>query len=176
MDASFSSSSEQSPTRNINRIENTKSSKKRKANRSDTTEQPAKAAKNTEIIKATSATGFLFDGDFKEDQKFACVSCLRGHRTHTCTHAREGRPVIGPLERGRPSNEEERRMSAKKCLCLRWNPCICERRSYLLKEVIVDNEMKWRIDKKVISNNRGEILRGVLTVPGQGDVEYPWVQ
>lgn len=162
MDTLYSSSSEQSLTQNLQKTENTQNGKKRKPNRSDNTEEPAKAAKNIEIMKATAATGFLFDFTFKKDQKFACVFCLRGHRTDKCTHGKEGRPVIGPLVRGRPSNEEDKRMSAKKCNCARSDPCTCERRSYLLREVVVNNEKKWRIHQKVISNNRGQILRVVL--------------
>lgn len=163
MDTLYSSSSEQSSTANTQTSQSTQGSKKRKANRSDTTEEPAKTVKSTEVKKGTSASGFGFDGEPFVDQKFACVTCLRGHRTHECTHAYQGRPVIGPLARGRPKNEEDRRMSTKKCECPRSGRCLCKRRSFVLKEVIsADGKKEWKIEAKVISNNRDEILQYIV--------------
>lgn len=136
-------------------IDNT--SKKRTADDLNATEASQKATKKPKTPgKPTLATGFLFDGTWVEDAKFACLKCMNGHRTGKCEHAGKGIPVFHLNKVGRPTATESKSLS--KCLSPKSEPCTCRHESYILEEIIVDNEKKWKIQKAVLSNCRCEIV------------------
>lgn len=130
------------------------------------------AAKKPKKEPSTSATGFLWNGDFVHEAKFACVNCRRGHRAQSCRDALKGVPVQHVVPAGRPGKDVVK--VPFKCDCGPVS-CKCRHESYLLEEewVMVDGELqkKLKIAGLVYSNNRCERV-GPVTSMVTGSAPY----
>lgn len=134
---------------------NSNSGKKRKATDDQEPQNPQKQAKKEQ--NPTLATGFLVNGDWVDNTKFSCVKCRRGNRVGYCEHAKQGIPVVPLNKVGRPGVKEDKSTN-KKCKCPKAQQCYCRHVSYMLEEITVNNEKKWKIQEAVWSNGRCEVL------------------
>lgn len=99
-------------------------------------------------------TGFLVDGSWVHRQRFACITCRRGHRSKTCECAKDGK-AVGPVPTaGRPCKGE---LKATDCRC---SPlvCTCLHQSYIIERSSVGDGDGWIIKRAVITNGKGDIV------------------
>lgn len=104
----------------------------------------------------TKATGFLSDGTWVEDAKFACVSCRRGHRAWDCKDGMNGVPVQLVDHAGRPPKGSEKIKTTCKC---GPNQCQCRHPSYLLERICIDGVDRLKIKATCISDSKAKIVQ-----------------
>jgi hypothetical protein len=81
-----------------------------------------KSRNNSDGDKKPSKVSQIID----EQKRYACVSCVKGHRTEKCTHGRQ-RPIAPTNTAGRPAAGSKRKCACpKNCACHNKKTCKCE--------------------------------------------------
>jgi hypothetical protein len=81
-----------------------------------------KSRNNSDGDKKPSKVSQIID----EQKRYACVSCVKGHRTEKCTHGQQ-RPIAPTNTAGRPAAGSKRKCACpKNCACHNKKTCKCE--------------------------------------------------
>lgn len=98
-------------------------------------ESPPAQSQTSPKRSNTKSTRSTSDGEKKsskvsqiidEQKRYACVSCVKGHRTEKCTHGQQ-RPIAPTNTAGRPAAGSKRKCSCPKdCGCHNKKTCKCE--------------------------------------------------